>query len=154
MFTSVGTLIGTVVDNFTSKIGGRNCYLIPLALIFIVPTIISIGLLFIPESPRYLVQKGKIEQARSALVWLRPKGFNVEAELLEIETAASQEKELKKSTGWVDLFRDPIDRKRTLLAVAAVTTQAASGAFFMIVSPAQRVYIHNLTPPGLWNLFL
>ena len=39
-----------------------------------------------------------------------------------------------KSTGWIDLFRDPIDRKRTLLAVAAVTTQAASGAFFMIAS--------------------
>jgi MFS transporter, SP family, sugar:H+ symporter len=134
VFTSVGTLIGTVVDNFTSKIEGRNCYIIPLTLIFIVPTIISIGLFFIPETPRYLVEKGKVDEARKSLIWLRPHGFNVDAELLEIQTAAAEERETKKATGWLDLFRDPIDRRRTLLSVGAVTTQAASGAFFMIVS--------------------
>lgn len=135
VFTSVGSLVGTVVDNFTAKIDGRNCYLIPLALVFVVPVIITIGLFFIPETPRYLVEKGKFEQARKSLVWLRPHDFKVEAELLEIETAAREEKEIKNSTGWLDLFRDPIDRRRTILSVCAVSTQAASGAFFMIVSP-------------------
>jgi MFS transporter, SP family, sugar:H+ symporter len=134
VFTSVGTLIGTIIDNFTAKIDGRNCYMIPLAIVFVVPTIISLGLFLIPETPRHLVERGKFDQARKSLVWLRPKGFNIDAELLEIQTAAQEEKETKRSTGWLDLFRDPIDRRRTLLAVGAVTTQAASGAFFMIVS--------------------
>ena len=154
VFTSVGTLVGTVVDNFTSKIDGRNCYQIPLALIFIVPTIISIGLFFIPESPRYLVQKGKVEQAHKSLMWLRPKGFNVDAELLEIETAAKEEKHIQATTGWLDCFRDPIDRRRTLLAVGAVSTQAASGAFFMIVSISLALRIRCLTSIGVWHLFL
>ena len=93
VFTSVGTLIGTVVDNFTSKIGGRNCYLIPLALIFIVLTIISIGLFLIPESPRYLVQKGKIRTSHTR----RSYGFGPKVSILrlsysEIETAASAER--------------------------------------------------------------
>ena len=47
-WTSVGALIGTVIDNFTAPLAGRNCYLIPLGLIYIVPVFITIGLFFIP----------------------------------------------------------------------------------------------------------
>ena len=93
VFTSVGALVGTVVDNFTSTIAGRDCYLIPLALIYIVPAIIFIGLFFIPDTPRYLMGKNKPEQARKALIWLRPKGANIDAELLEIEAAHAAEKQ-------------------------------------------------------------
>ena len=47
-WTSFGTLIGTIVDNFTSPISGRESYLIPLGLIYIIPVFIAIGLFFIP----------------------------------------------------------------------------------------------------------
>ena len=73
VFTSVGTLVGTVVDNFTSKIEGRNCYLIPLALIFIVPTIISIGLLFIPETPAISFRKANPNKHAKPLSGFVPK---------------------------------------------------------------------------------
>lgn len=153
-WTSTGTLIGTIVDNFTSKIEGRNCYLIPLALIYIVPTIISIGLIFIPESPRYLVSKDKIDQARKALTWLRPNGdLGVEAELREIELIAQEEKEQAKSVGWWDCFKDPVDRRRTMIAVGAVTVQAASGAFFMIGEDKHfKRYKSMLIFPSLWYI--
>lgn len=132
VFTSVGALVGTVVDNFTSTIAGRDCYLIPLALIYIVPAILFLGSFLIPESPRYLVGRGKPEQARIALIWLRPKGMNIDGELLEIEASHAAEMDTSSSASWFDMFRDPIDRRRTMLAVAGVSTQAASGAFFMI----------------------
>lgn len=47
-WTSVGTLIGVIIDNFTAPLAGRKSYLIPLGLIYIIPVIMSIGLLFIP----------------------------------------------------------------------------------------------------------
>lgn len=47
-WTSAGTLIGTIVDNFTSVRLDRSSYLIPLGLIYIVPAIIAVGLFFIP----------------------------------------------------------------------------------------------------------
>lgn len=52
IWTSIGTLIGTVVDNATSNFLGRGSYLIPLGIIYIIPVLMSIGLFFIPESPR------------------------------------------------------------------------------------------------------
>lgn len=132
VFTSVGALIGNVVDNETAKWTNKQCYVVPLSVIYAVPVIISIGLFFIPETPRYLVDKGKHEAALKSLTWLRPTGFDVAVELAEIQETARLEKEIAESVGWIDLFRRPIDRKRTLLAVAAVSTQAASGAFYMI----------------------
>jgi SP family sugar:H+ symporter-like MFS transporter len=47
-WVSVGSLVGTVVDNFTSTIKGRNCYLIPLGLVYVVPFFITVLLPFIP----------------------------------------------------------------------------------------------------------
>lgn len=47
-WTSVGTLIGTVVDNFTAPFSGKESYLIPLGLVYIIPFIIAIGLFLIP----------------------------------------------------------------------------------------------------------
>lgn len=144
VFTSVGSLIGNVVDNETATWTNKQCYVVPLSVIYAVPAIISVGLFFIPETPRYLVDKGKHEAARKALLWLRPKGSNIDIELVEIQETARLEKEMAESVGWIDLFRRPIDRKRTLLAVAAVSTQAASGAFYMI---------GRFAVSHLWKLF-
>jgi len=47
-WTSLGSLIGTIVDNFTAPIAGRNAYIIPLGLIYIIPAFIAIGLFLIP----------------------------------------------------------------------------------------------------------
>jgi hypothetical protein len=54
VWTSVGTLIGTIVDNFTSELLSRASYMIPLAIIYVVPAILAFGMIFIPESPRYV----------------------------------------------------------------------------------------------------
>ena len=148
VFTSLGALIGTVIDNFTAKMNNHQCYRIPLSIIYAVPVIITVGLFFIPESPRYLISKGKYEAARKGLVWMRPKGSNVDEEIHSIQEAARLEQEISSSTGWLDLVRRPLDRKRTLLAVGAVTTQAASGAFFMI---AYGTYFFEMA--GVGNAF-
>lgn len=47
-WTSVGTLIGTIVDNFTSELAGKDSYQIPLGLIYLIPFFIAIFLPFIP----------------------------------------------------------------------------------------------------------
>jgi MFS transporter, SP family, sugar:H+ symporter len=46
-WTSLGTLVGTIVDNFTAPILDKRSYLIPLGLIYIVPAFVTFGLLFV-----------------------------------------------------------------------------------------------------------
>ena len=131
-WTSAGTLVGTIVDNFTAPLPGRQSYLIPLGLIYIMPLFIAIGLFFIPESPRWLMEQGKVESARKSLEWLRPNKDAIESELVSIQMAMDESKESSGKALLLEMFKGPVNRRRTMLAVAAVNTQAASGAMFMI----------------------
>ncbi|KAF1849238.1 MFS monosaccharide transporter-like protein [Cucurbitaria berberidis CBS 394.84] len=145
IWTSVGSLIGTVIDNATHDIVGRNSYIIPLGTIFIVPVFLSIGLFFIPESPRWLMLNNKQDQAHKSMVWMRPNPETVAEELAEIQAAIDAEKHTKETANFLDIWRDPVDRRRTLLAIAAVSTQAASGAMFMI---AYGTYFFQMAKVG------
>ena len=163
IWTSVGTLVGTVVDNFTAPIPGRNSYLIPLGIIYAVPVLLSIGLFFIPESPRWLMQHDKPEKAMHSLLWLRPHGeAAVRRELADIQEALEGERAMAEHTSVLDMFTNPIDRRRTWLAVGAISTQGASGAMYMIgkltalCSPSRglRYGLLVLKSGSLWNILL
>lgn len=124
--------LGTIVDNYTAKRMDKLSYRIPLACVYIVPCIIAVGLVFIPESPRWLAGKGRMDEARKALKWLRPESQNTDKEFSEIMIAIDEERELARNTAVWDMFRHPVDRRRTMLAVGGVSVQAASGAMYMI----------------------
>ena len=112
-------------------------------------------MLLIPESPRWLLQMDREEDARKALKWLRPFPELVDAELAEMKAAIDAEKHLAVNSEIVDIWRNPIDRRRTLLAIGAVTLQAGSGAMYMICkTQALTFHIKQLTESSLWHLLL
>ncbi|OTA84294.1 hypothetical protein M434DRAFT_377913 [Hypoxylon sp. CO27-5] len=129
---SFGSLVGTIVDNFAAKITTKNAYIIPLGIVHIVPGILFIGLFFIPESPRWLAAKGNFKEAERALQRLRPEGWAIAQELEEMRTTLEAEARIQSGVGYLDLFKNPIDRRRSTIAVLALTSQAASGSMFVI----------------------
>ncbi len=105
---NIGSIVGATVDNFTRVHLGKSSYQIPLGCLYIVPTILAVALFFVPESPRWLLHKGRDEQARASLEKLR--GTSVESKYIELEWAemvrgVEEEKKLEKSIGFLDMFR-------------------------------------------------
>lgn len=160
VWVSVGSLVGTVVDNFTAKIMNRNSYLIPLGLIYIVPILMFVGLLFIPESPRWLLEHGHKDKALKSLLWHRPYGqAEVEEEIRDMQQALEGETKAKKNAAIKDMWTNPVDRRRTILSICAITLQGASGAMYIIsiYSPLPFVKTRQswwLTHLSIWNVLL
>ncbi len=107
-WVNIGSIIGSAVTNKTKNFLDKSSYEIPLGTLFIVPTILSIGLLFVPESPRYLLYRGNNEAARKALNTLRGNSASseeLEVEWLEMVKGIEEEKRAAKRIGPLDMFK-------------------------------------------------
>lgn len=133
-WVNIGSIIGAVITNATQARPDPSSYQIPIGILFIVPAVLSVGLYFVPESPRYLIYRGQMEAARRALEALR--GDALRPEELDLEWAEmvrgiEEEKRLARTVGPLDQYRGT-DLRRTLLCYGVILSQVASGSWFII----------------------
>ncbi|KAH9883408.1 general substrate transporter [Xylariomycetidae sp. FL2044] len=79
-----------------------------LAVILIPCFIFAVGLPFLPETPRWLIEHGYYDRARKSLLWLREGSFTDEEIELELSHIREDVEEYRTlGTSWLSLFRDP-----------------------------------------------
>lgn len=82
---TIGILLATCVVYATQNRLDSGLYRIQIAIQFAWAIIIATGLFFLPESPRYFVKKGRLEQAAKALSSVR--GQPIDSEYIQDELA-------------------------------------------------------------------
>jgi len=115
-----GTLAAWITYG-TFQMTGSAAWRIPSGLQALPSVILLLCLPFMPESPRWLIDKGKPEKARAILARLHARGDQndplVNLEMAEIEEAIAFERENEK-TSWLELVATPGNRRRMLLATS------------------------------------
>jgi len=130
---TIGLFLASIVSYATKNRTDSGSYRIPLAIQFAWGLILCGGLLFLPETPRYLIKVGKDTKALKALVWLRRLPENdphVLAELEDIKASYEYEKSLG-SASYAECFRGNMG-KRTLTGITLQSLQQLVGINFII----------------------
>ncbi|KAL0931245.1 MFS sp general alpha glucoside:H+ symporter [Colletotrichum truncatum] len=126
MFWAIGAIIvGGVCYVYESKTD-QSAWKVPIALQWMFPTPLAILLYIAPESPWWLVRKGRLDDAAVAVRRLgRASGTNVEESVAMIRRTIELEK-TEKEPGYVELFRGT-DRYRTLIVCGVYAAQNLTG---------------------------
>jgi sugar porter (SP) family MFS transporter len=140
---TIGLLLASCVVYGTKDIDSPNSYRIPIAIQFPWAVILGGGLLFLPDSPRYYVKKGKIDAAVEALARVRGQprdSIYVQHEISEIVANEEYERALIPDTtwfgSWANCFRGSLwdaksNLRRTILGTSLQMMQQWTGVNFI-----------------------
>lgn len=129
----LGALIAAWVTYGTRTLPTAYSWKIPSYLQGAIPAIQIAFFFMVPESPRYLVSKGRVDEAEAILTKWHGGGSSderalklVRFEMKEIEAALESEKE-RNQTKYSDFLRIPSFRKRLFLCIFTATFMQLSG---------------------------
>ncbi|KAJ5833266.1 hypothetical protein N7474_001577 [Penicillium riverlandense] len=126
----IGQLIAQGVIKSTSERPDSLSYRIPFAVQWVWPVIILAFLPFAPESPWWLVQKGRMEDAAKALRKLgNHDEQRIQNQLLMMDATNKAEIENEIGTSWWDCFKNE-NLRRTEIVSMAWAIQALCGNSF------------------------
>lgn len=95
--------------------------ILPVVMIVLVLTVM-------PESPRWLVQKNRDEEAKEILQKIYPDGYNVDPVITDIKEALEREEAAENAVGWgVIMSPTPAFRRMLLVGVGTAVAQQAVG---------------------------
>jgi sugar porter (SP) family MFS transporter len=95
---TVGILIAYLVNAVFAPVGDWRW---PLGLAFVPALVLFVGMYFLPETPRWLVSKGREEEARRVLGRTRSTEEEIEGEIAQIHRV---EEEAKQQAGYRELL--------------------------------------------------
>lgn len=162
---TIGLLLAAVINNATQDRNNHSAYRIPIAVQFIWAFVLAAGMVWLPESPRWLIKRGRDEDASRALARLTslPVGDPVnEQDLADIRVALEEEKRLNES-GWIDCFR-PTHNKILLRTLSGIFLQAWQqltginfifyyGTFFFMHAGIQKPFLVTIAT-NIVNVFM
>ena len=108
---------------------GRWAYGIPFSLQWVFSVVIFVGLLFAPESPWWLVRKGRLQEAEHSLKRLTNGVATEQTVAMMLRTTQAEREQQDGGSSYLDCFRGT-NLRRTEIAFGVWSLQAFSGLPF------------------------
>jgi sugar porter (SP) family MFS transporter len=148
-----GMLISYVVDFLLKDLPETWAWRLMLSLAAVPAIILFLGVLRLPESPRFLVKHGKDEEAARVLGYIR-KPAEIDAELALIKNTAVLEESAQAKAGWATLLSG---RYRYLviagIGVAAFQQfQGANAIFYYIPLIVEKATGNSAESALMWPI--
>ncbi|RYP11391.1 hypothetical protein DL764_000045 [Monosporascus ibericus] len=125
-----GQLLGNGVTAATAPLTNHWAYSIPFALQWFWVAVILPGIFFIPESPWWLVRRGRLEDARDALRKLSSRHVDIEPMLTLITETDRLELDMEAGSTYLDTIKG-VNLRRTEISAGVYITQVLSGIYLI-----------------------
>lgn len=148
-----GMLASYIVAYFLRNLPETTAWRLMLGLAAVPALVLFLGVLQLPESPRFLIKNGRIDEARTVLTYIREDAA-VESELKEIQATADLENTAQAKTSLKTLFNG---KYRYLVAagvgVAAFQQfQGANAIFYYIPLIVERASGTSASNALMWPI--
>lgn len=133
LFVAFGIFIAYCVNYGTESIQSTASWRITMGVGFLWPLILGLGILFLPESPRYAYRQGRVEEAKRTMTKLYgvPENHRLVArELADMKDKLDEEKAAGRAP-WYEIFSGPRMLYRTILGIVLQSLQQLTGANFI-----------------------
>ncbi|KAG9037599.1 hexose transporter hxt1 [Tulasnella sp. JGI-2019a] len=158
LMITFGILLAALINLGTHSMKNSGSWRITVSLNILFSIMLGIGIMFCPESPRWLLQQGRTEQARASITHVYGKGpeaeILIEGEFKDISRVVAEEQALSP-VGWSDIF--VIRNKtlyRTLLGMTLQMFQQLTGANYFFYYGATIFQGVGLTSPYVTQTIL
>ena len=126
MFWAIGAIIvGGACYAYNENLG-EEAFRVPIALQWMFPTPLAILLFLAPESPWWLVRKGRLEEAEKAVTRLGKKGVVNSSEAVAMMRRTVDLEKTVKEPSLLELWKGT-DRYRTLIVCGVYAAQNLTG---------------------------
>lgn len=135
----------------TAQYTTRLAWQIPIICQIPLSLVLGVGVMMFPESPRWLLVKGKEDAARKSFARfynLDLQSPEISRQIREVQYYVELEKATASTTSWTEIFRST-DRRRTLTSLLIVISVAITGGKF--VSAYAAVFLAGV---GISNTFV
>jgi SP family sugar:H+ symporter-like MFS transporter len=109
---TIGLLLSAIVNNATQNRNNHSAYRLPISIQFIWAFILASGMLFLPESPRWLIKRGNMKGAEKSMGRLLslPEDDPVVQQELEIIRDNLEEEKATGESSYLDCFKPSKNR--------------------------------------------
>ncbi|KAJ5781138.1 Major facilitator superfamily domain general substrate transporter [Penicillium paradoxum] len=164
----VGSLLSAWISFGMRNVQSSWAWRLPVVMQIALPLLALPGTLLVPESPRWLIRRGRADEARSILVAFHAGGDEdsklVAFEIDEISQGLALERKTQYESRWIDCVKTPGNRYRLFLSVSlGVFAQWNGGgvvSYYLtmilntigITSTTEQTLINGFLQ--LWNLIM
>lgn len=151
---SCSQLVASGLNQGTETIPNSASFRIPMGGLVVLPVIL-LGLLpFIPESPFWLLAKGKDNRAANALrrINRNVSNYSPDEDMASHQENLDRERARSNESTWASLWTDRIERRKTVYACGAMFSQQINGILFFYVYGVVFAQAIGISQPFLITL--